>query len=360
MGVEATYLTIPTNEAPRGCNQITLLDKNLLQTLESYSVSYLAYGVLSFWVRSYYYLRSHADEYDVIWFHNPRLLPLTPPDIRDKLLITFHNRLLKRKATYYDSVVRFYYRLFGAIEHRGIASLSDARFTVVYDDIATEIKHCGVQSNRVRYIGNGVNLDRFTPSRGTQVHAHLDLPSGPLMLSLGRLAPQKQPLALLDTFEKIRDRRDEISLAIAGDGPMRDRAERFVEQHDIDGVHFLGFVEEDIKPNLYAGSDFFVLPSAYEGEPLALYEALASGLPCIVSDIPNLQFVNRAGCGLTTDFEDPNTAAADIISYLDLSRDYSTAAREYAEKNLDWGAKADAYLEELESVHSGTDESENG
>jgi glycosyltransferase involved in cell wall biosynthesis len=93
------------------------------------------------------------------------------------------------------------------------------------------------------------------------------------------------------------------------------------------------------------------MTSIYEGQPLTLFEAMASGLPCIVSDIPVLNIVGEAGCGTVVDFQNTEAAAQQITQYLKRDNaENSRNAREYAVNNLDWQIIAGKYLEEFEKL----------
>ena len=119
-------------------------------------------------------------------------------------------------------------------------------------------------------------------------------------------------------------------------------------------VKFLGYVEEEDKPYLYACSDYFIIASKYEGgEPnLTVAEAMASGLPCIVSDIPGLRIVGDANCGIVVDFNDIEKAAEEIIKYLSKDNsDHLENAREYTVNNFDWEIIAERYLEEFQRCY---------
>jgi glycosyltransferase involved in cell wall biosynthesis len=88
------------------------------------------------------------------------------------------------------------------------------------------------------------------------------------------------------------------------------------------------------------------MTSNYEGAPLTLYEAMASGLPCIVSDIPNLDIVQQSNCGIVVNFDDVETAAKKILTYMEKNiSEHSDNARKFAEKELDWGIIAQRYKE---------------
>ncbi len=118
-----------------------------------------------------------------------------------------------------------------------------------------------------------------------------------LAVSVGRLDPQKNPLGLIDAFELAfrNDRRGHLLLA--GDGSLREAAERRAAERGVGArVHFLG-VQAEIA-DVLAASDLFVLSSDWEGTPLAVMEAMAAGLPVVataVGGVPELVSEGETG-----------------------------------------------------------------
>ncbi|HYB48935.1 MAG TPA: glycosyltransferase [Streptosporangiaceae bacterium] len=107
-------------------------------------------------------------------------------------------------------------------------------------------------------------------------------PDRPVVLAVGRLAPQKGFGVLLDAAARWRDIRPEPLLVIVGEGPLeaglRERAAALGL-----AVRFAGH-RQDV-PTLLAAADVFVLPSAWEGQPLILQEALRTGVPIVATRV---------------------------------------------------------------------------
>lgn len=351
--IEPSYLTIATHDAPPGVERISLLSADLLNRYEGRQLRYLGYAVLNFWRRAYNWLAENHGRYDIIWFHTPRLLPLLPTDLTNKLLITYHNHLLSEAAHHYDRPARWYYQAFGTLEKRGLRRANKARYTIVNPAVADELSSCGVSESRIRYVENGVNTNRYNPNHDTNsVVRKYDLPTDrPLLLFLGRLKKQKRPELLVERFNEISTALNgDIQLVVAGKGERSEATRTIANEHGIDNISFLGYVPEDDKPPLYTAADYYVLPSSYEGSPLALYEALASGTPAIVSDLPGTRFVAEEECGLVVDFEDTDVVGR-IVEYITADDDHSSNARCYAKTNLDWTARTSEYREEFQKIH---------
>ncbi len=102
----------------------------------------------------------------------------------------------------------------------------------------------------------------------------------PVIVSVARLAIQKDPMTLLDAARRLAAG----TVVLVGDGPLRPAAERYVRDHGLgDRVIFSG-MRRDVA-SILAVSDIFVLASRYEGLPLAIIEAMMAGLPVVATRV---------------------------------------------------------------------------
>lgn len=130
---------------------------------------------------------------------------------------------------------------------------------------------------------NAINLEKFhAPKIAFDLRTKLKIPEqATLSLSVGRLAPEKGLPFLLQAFTGCKP---DIPhhLVLAGSGPQREELERLALALGIsERVHFLGRLDYREMPEVYAQSDLFVICSTTEVKPLAVLEALASGLPVL-------------------------------------------------------------------------------
>jgi glycosyltransferase involved in cell wall biosynthesis len=154
----------------------------------------------------------------------------------------------------------------------------------------------------------------------------------PILLSVGRLIPDKAPDVLMEAFALCANEFPECRLAFVGEGvlepALRKQAARLGVAEQID---WCGLVK-DLLPH-YNAAQVFVLPSRIEGMPNALLEAMGFGVPVIVSDgTPGLlELVEHGVTGLVVPVNDPQALAAGLcllLSDAPLRRRLGMAARE--------------------------------
>jgi glycosyltransferase EpsF len=137
---------------------------------------------------------------------------------------------------------------------------------------------------QTRILPYGIDLQRFRPAEAS-LKARFGIPESACVFgAAGRLTAQKNYGFLLEAFAAALRRGADIHLMIAGDGELRGEIERRIAALGIgDRIHRLG-LRDDIPELLTGLCDAFVMPSLYEGLPVALLEAQAAGLPCFISD----------------------------------------------------------------------------
>jgi glycosyltransferase involved in cell wall biosynthesis len=172
------------------------------------------------------------------------------------------------------------YELPRAMEPVTRAVLTRADVVVSVSEDLGEYLRKEMQVPRVTVIPNGVDVDEFHPT-------HVDRPTLTLF-SISRLVPRKNIHVLIAAVERLAAEGVPLSLVIAGTGPEEDRIRRLAEQ-SAGAVRFIGFIDEAHKRSILSDADVFVQLSIREGLSIATLEALASGVPCLVSDLPGVR-----------------------------------------------------------------------
>tara|TARA_R100000027_G_scaffold2635_2_gene2587 strand:+ start:6474 stop:7598 length:1125 start_codon:yes stop_codon:yes gene_type:complete len=123
----------------------------------------------------------------------------------------------------------------------------------------------------------GIPFDEFAPPNEDQIAAvrrEAGIPeSGKVIVTAGRLAPQKGLVSFVAAFAKVAEADPLVQLVIVGEGPERGPVEAAAREAGIsDRVHLVGF-RKDVRPWIAMGN-IFVIPSYYEGGPITLLEAM--------------------------------------------------------------------------------------
>lgn len=200
------------------------------------------------------------------------------------------------------------------------------------ESVADFYASLGHPRERITVIPNGVEIPHFRPDRRTEILKEFDIPQGGRVVGyVGRLARQKRVNDLVWAMQVLRQIRDNVYFLIVGDGPERRRLEDLAKHVGCESlVRFAG--HRDDAARFFAAFDVFWLASDFEGMSNSLMEAMAAGVPAVVSDIaPNRELLEDGRQGFVVKVGDgPGFAqfADRILADPDLHRRLSEAARE--------------------------------
>ena len=212
--------------------------------------------------------------------------------LRIPLVYTYHTRL--EEYAHYVPFEANATRRAASTLTRNFANLADA-VIVPTPAMRERLFELGV-TVPVEVIPSGIDLRRFgAGTRSAHLRASAGVREGErMLLFVSRLAREKNVEMLIDAVAKCPE---PVRLVIAGDGPEREALEDFAGRVGAARrVTFLGAVERDRLPDLYASADAFVFPSVTETQGLVLAEALAAGAFVLAADAPqNREVVGAAG-----------------------------------------------------------------
>lgn len=258
-------------------------------------------------LKAYVILKKLLDqeEFAIVHCHTPVGAAITRIAARKarkkgtKVLYTAHG------FHFYRGAPLFYWAVYYPIE-RMLANLTDMLITINREDYARAQKF---PAKRLEYVpGVGIDYPRFAAARKgrSSLRAELGLREDEfVLLTVGELIPRKNHdlvfKALAELKEQGRLRR--LRYVICGQGKaarkLRARAAALGLE---EVVLFLGYRQDTER--IYGAADAFVLMSRQEGLPVALMEAMASGLPCLCSDIRgNRDLIRSEETGLLVPFD---------------------------------------------------------
>ncbi|NOT05509.1 MAG: glycosyltransferase [Anaerolineales bacterium] len=136
----------------------------------------------------------------------------------------------------------------------------------------------------IHTIPNGIDLSHFKAAKNPgSFRNRLGLkPDAPILLSVGRVDPEKRLDFLIDAFARLADRIPNAHLVFAGDGSARKKLEAHAATTNVnDRIHFLGMVNRVELPDLLHDATVFLSASTTEVHPISVIEAIASGLPLV-------------------------------------------------------------------------------
>jgi glycosyltransferase involved in cell wall biosynthesis len=239
---------------------------------------------------------------------------------------------------------------------RMLAALKAAtRIFSVSDSLKQHVGSLGAETDKIRVVGNGVDVTKFYPLDKKSARAKLNiLDSARVLISVGGLVDRKGFHRVIDVLPDLVAKYPTlIYLIVGGDSPegnIRLRLEDQIktlklEQH----VRFLGaYPSEELKTPLSA-SDLFVLATANEGWANVFLEAMACGLPVITTDVGgNQEVVKNNNLGRIVPFGD-STLLLEAIEQ-SLEKDWDTARIiQYALDNS-WETRVKVLIEEFQKT----------
>jgi glycosyltransferase involved in cell wall biosynthesis len=231
---------------------------------------------------------------------------------RARIVHTYHGHVLEG---YFGSAAT---AVFIAFE-RALARLSDAIVAIspAIRRELLEVYRIGRES-QYRVVRLGFNLAPFSAiddRARAEARRALDLPNDvPVITTVGRLTAIKRHTLFLDVFKRVLDRHANAVALIAGDGELRGELEAHAASLGIAGqVRFLGW-RRDLT-TIYGATDVFLLTSRNEGTPVALIEAMASGVPGVSTDVGGVRdVIGDTDTGVTGD--DTGALADGVLGFL--------------------------------------------
>ncbi len=195
----------------------------------------------------------------------------------------------------------------------------------------------------------GVDLDHFTPSQEQR-------PQDTFTLFCNRSWEERYGVDVLArAFVRVAQQKENVDLILLGGGSQGARLRQIFQSGGvIDRVTFGGQISQTELPRWYHMADLYISPSHVDGSSVSLMEALACGMPCLVSDIPaNKEWVFEDKNGWLFRDGDADHLAEKILAAMNQREklpEIGRASRSEAEKRADWKKNAAALMEVYRSL----------
>jgi 1,2-diacylglycerol 3-alpha-glucosyltransferase len=224
---------------------------------------------------------------DVIHSHHPVLLGSAAAhkaeELQLPLVFTFHTQY--REYSHYFPLPQEAVQEFvkGAIDNWLKDYMKKCQHIIVpTESMRDQLRDSYGLQEKVSVIPTGIDLEPYKTADGEVIRERHGWYEDQVMITVGRLAPEKNWTVLLEAAAYVIDDHPELRVVILGDGPDRDDLEQYAQELGIDRrVDFLGKVPFDEIPAHLKAADFFGFSSNTETQGLVSLEALAAGLPVV-------------------------------------------------------------------------------
>lgn len=299
------------------------------------------------------YLQLRADLHRVIGSFKPDLIQAGPIQTAAFLVALTGFRPLVSTSWGYDLLLDAQRSRFWS----WVTRFTLKRSTVFVGDCETIRKRAisyGMCASRIVTFPWGVDLQHFTPKEDPELRTRLGWGKDTFVLiSTRSWSPIYGVESLARSFVQLAPRFPELRLLMLGNGPQAGLIRRIFLQVDVlDRVHFPGQVKQADLPRYYRAADLYISTSHSDGTSISLLEAMACGLPVLVSDIPgNREWITPGEQGWW--FSDGSTTSlAETLASAVLQRqklpEMGKAARRTAEARADWEHNFPRLLEAYE------------
>jgi len=203
------------------------------------------------------------------------------------------------------------------------------------DKLANMLK---IDSEKISVIPNGVDTDLFRPDPNNNKQSNQS--NAITILWVGRFVRGKGVEYLIQAAKILVKEVPDLKILLVGDGPSKGKIKGLIEKFNLKkNVIIKENVPNENMPEVYQKSDIFVLPSLNEGVPKTLLEAMACGIPVIISEFPHLEELIK-NAGLTFPKGDVHALADKIMRLIrdrELAKELGNNGRNKIVEGHSWG-----------------------
>ena len=286
-----------------------------------------------------------------IWHHPHFAAYRAAKSARKHFIITIHGELepwcLEHKG--------FKKKIYSTLIQRKILKQASALHAITEQEIKNIANY--VDNKNVFLVPNAINLDDFEnlPHREKIENLYPDMKGKRVILFLGRVHPKKGLDILAEAFGSISKKRDDIQLVIAGPdskGYKREIVEILRAHNALNNTIFTGMLTGDKKLAVLSRADIFVLPSYSEVLGISTLEAMACGLPVVITKQCNFPEVEkiRAGKVIDADVAHLSEALIELLDNPDLCKEMGERGKRLVKEKYTWDKLADKMITAYEEI----------
>lgn len=172
------------------------------------------------------------------------------------------------------------------------------RLIALHDCMAEDLNRLFNVSDSI-VINNGIDIGRFRDVEESceSIRMSLGIPEKAFVVGhVGRFSEVKNHNLIVEIFRKVKEKQENAFLLLVGDGELKAEIERKIKEAGLDSSSLILSNRTDI-PRVLKAMDIFLFPSIFEGLGIALVEAQAAGLRCVVSNnVPDSACVSNLVC----------------------------------------------------------------
>jgi glycosyltransferase involved in cell wall biosynthesis len=230
------------------------------------------------------------------------------------------------------------------------------KIIVVSNATKNYVLRLGADSEKIRVLHNGVDVNRFRPLTGVKDEMRKKLgisKDSSVVLTVRRLVYKNGIDTLIESAKIAVKKNPRLFFLVVGKGPDFEKVKEKIEELGIqENFRLTGFISDEALPFYYNVADFFVLPSkSGEGLPLVALEAMACGLPVIATNVGGISEVMEEGYGKLVPPNSPDSFAEAILefSHSELST-LKNDLRAIIEQKYSWDRNVEKLVEIYEEL----------
>ncbi|WP_321415558.1 glycosyltransferase family 4 protein [uncultured Desulfobacter sp.] len=244
-------------------------------------------------------IRTH--KIDIVHAHDPKtyvyayLLGFVFPDV--KLVATLHGWVHRRaRSSFYSTISNFVLKKFNAV-------------IAVSRDLEKRAARAGISN--IHMVHNAIDTDKWKPDAMSDKNGSTTF----IIAYIGRLSKEKGPIDFVKAAKGIIERDQGCRFIVAGDGPLLESTKQYVQSLEIlQYFDFKGNIPQKNMPAIYGEINVVLSSSHTEGMPVALLEALATGVPVVATEVGGVGELIRHGYnGLLTEKKDIESLISNVL-----------------------------------------------